>query len=72
MGKVRLFKKIVNRGNDWSDSHGKKVRSHKIFQEWPGKKIRLYEFNTRTLFLPPVGSDWHWLTGGLLCLLGRS
>ena len=43
----------------------KKGRSHKNFQEWPGKKIRLYALNRRTLFVPPVESHWHWLTGGV-------
>lgn len=49
-----------------ANSHGKKkVRSQKNFQEWPGKKIRLYALNWRTLFVPPVESHWHWLTGGV-------
>ena len=42
-----------------ANSHGKKVRSQKNFQEWPGKKIRLYALNTKTLFVPPVESNWH-------------
>ena len=32
-----------------ANSHEKKVRSHKNSQNWPGKKIRLYVLNMKTI-----------------------
>lgn len=72
-GKSHSIKKKKNK--QWKKNGATVMEKSEItfknLQDWPGK-IRLYEFNMRTLFLPPVESNWHWLTRGLFCLLGRS